>query len=90
MKTTNDDNLKQLDELLAASKQSWFLGAGICVNAGIPLMGPLTSQIFARVETDNMEAFDVLKVVKEELPSGSHIEHILSQLCDYGIVSGYV
>lgn len=87
MKTADNDNLKQLDELLAASKQSWFLGAGICVNAGIPLMGPLTSQVFARVETDNKEALDVLNAVKEELPSGSHIEHILSQLCDYATIA---
>ena len=87
MKTADNDNLKQLDELLAASKQSWLLGAGVCVNAGIPLMGPLTSKVFAKAESDNREALDVLNAVKEELPSESHIEHILSQLCDYATIA---
>jgi hypothetical protein len=41
MKTADNDSLKQLDELLAVSKQSWLFGAGVSVNAGIPLMGPL-------------------------------------------------
>ena len=87
MKTADNDNLKQLDELLAASKQSWLFGSGICVNAGIPLMGPLTSQVFARAESDNSEALDFLKAVKKELPSESHIEHILSQLGDYAAIA---
>ncbi len=87
MKTTDNDNLKQIDELLAASKQSWLFGAGTCVNSGIPLMEPLTSRVFARAEADNGEALDVLKAVKEELPDKSNIEHILSQLGDYATIA---
>ncbi len=87
MKTKDNDSLKQLDDLLAATKQSWFFGTGICVNAGIPLMGPLTSRVFAIAESDNKEAFGVLNAVKEELPSESHIEHMLSQLGDYATIA---
>ncbi len=87
MKSGDNDNLKQLDELLAASNQSWFFGAGACVNAGIPLMGPLTSHVLLRAGADNDEAFEILKAVKGELPTESHIEHILSQLNDYAAIA---
>ncbi len=87
MKTSNNDSLKQLDELLAASNQSWLFGAGVSVNARIPLMGDLTSRVFAKADSDDKEALDVLNAVKEELPNESHIEHILSQLCDYATIA---
>ena len=87
METADNDSLKQLDALLAASNQSWLFGAGICVNAGIPLMGPLTSRVFAIAESDDEEALDVLKTIKKELPSDSNIEHILSQLGDYATIA---
>lgn len=87
MKSGDNDSLKQLDELLAASNQSWFFGAGACVNAGIPLMQPLTSRVFARATADDPEALKVLNAVKGELPTESHIEHILSQLSDYAAIA---
>ncbi len=87
MRASDNDSLKQLDELLAARNQSWFLGAGVCVNAGIPLMGSLTSRVFARAESDDKDALKVLNAVKEELPTESHIEHILSQLGDYAAIA---
>ena len=89
MKTSNNDSLKQLDELLAANNQSWLFGAGVSVNACIPLMGNLTSRVFAKAESDDKEALalDVLNAVKKELPDESHIEHILSQLCDYATIA---
>ena len=87
MQTADNDSLKQLDALLAASNQSWLFGAGICVNAGIPLMGPLTSRVFAIAKSDDEGALDVLKTIMEELPSDSNIEHILSQLGDYATIA---
>ena len=39
MITSDNDSLKQLDDLLSASNQSWLFGAGISLDAGIPLMG---------------------------------------------------
>ena len=41
------DTLHQLDSFLAASNQSWLLGAGISVDANIPLMYPLTERVLA-------------------------------------------
>ena len=87
MKNADNDSLKQLDELLAASNQSWLFGAGVCVNAGIPLMGPLTSRVFDRAKSEDKEGHKVLQTVKEELPSEAHIEHILSQLGDYSAIA---
>jgi len=83
MKKRYNDSLKQLDELLTASNQSWFFGAGVCVNAGIPLMGSLTSRVFDKAASEDKEASNILSIVKEQLPLESHIEHILSQLGDY-------
>lgn len=88
METADSDSLKQLDELLGASNQSWLFGAGICVDAGLPLMDPLTSRVFARAASENQEALGLLNAVKEKLPSESHIEHILSQLGDYAAIAG--
>lgn len=87
MKNGDNDNLKQLDELLAASNQSWLFGAGVCVNARIPLMGPLTSRVFARAKSEDEKGHKVLQSVRGELASESHIEHILSQLADYSAIA---
>lgn len=84
MNTPDSDSLKQLDNLLAISHQAWLFGAGISLDAGIPLMDALTSRIFAMAhkEPDSFGA-DVLLAVRKELPGDSHIEHILSHLGDY-------
>jgi hypothetical protein len=88
MVTSDDDSLKQLDDLLAASNQSWLFGAGIGLNAGIPLMGPLTSRVLAKVAQDTDEqAKYVLEAIKAELSDSSHIEHILSHLGDYATIA---
>ena len=88
MHPTRLDNLKQLDELLAADNQSWLFGAGISFNAGVPLMRPLTDRVFTLAEamgdaTDKM----VLTFLRDELPNNAHIEHILSQLGDYRTIA---
>lgn len=82
------DTLAQLDNLLAASNQSWLFGAGISLDAGIPLMEPLTDRVFMRAKTDGMpDDIKVLEFVKNQLPYGSHIEHILSQLGDHRAIA---
>ena len=88
MDPTAKDNLDQLDKLLAASNQSWLFGAGISLDAGIPLMQPLTDRVFARAK-DGGEADDlkVLKFIKSKLPDDSHIEHILSHLGDHRAIA---
>jgi hypothetical protein len=89
MDILDNDSLKQLDNLLAASNQSWLFGAGISLDAGIPLMWPLTLRIFTKADedTEEQQTRNVLKAIKEELPDDSHIEHILSHLGDYATIA---
>lgn len=88
MNSTAKDSLAQLDNLLAAGNQSWLFGAGISLEAGIPLMHPLTDRIFARTKDDG-EAHDlkVLKFIRSQLSDDSHIEHVLSQLGDHRAIA---
>jgi hypothetical protein len=81
------DALKQLDSLLAHADQSWLFGAGISYSANIPLMGPLTQRVFAKAASQGGRAKEVLDAVKEALPDGCHIEHILSHLGDLAAVA---
>jgi len=88
MNPTTKDALAQLDNLLAASNQSWLLGAGISLDAGIPLMWPLTNRVFARATTEGeLNDIKVLECVKSQLSDDSHIEHILSQLGDHRAIA---
>lgn len=88
MDPTAKDKLSQLDNLLAASNQSWLFGAGISLNAGIPLMGPLTDRVFARAKDDGTaNDLKVLEYIKSLLPDESHIEHILSHLGDHRAIA---
>jgi hypothetical protein len=78
------DSLQQLDSLLAAGNQSWLLGAGISVDANIPLMYPLTERVMVLIQQSASEPLKLLfNQVKNELPNNSHIEHYLSHLGDY-------
>lgn len=88
MNPVEKDILAQLDNLLAASNQSWLFGAGISLDAGIPLMEPLTDRVFAKAKTEG-ESNDikVLVYVKSQLSVYSHIEHILSQLGDHRAIA---
>ena len=83
MDPTAKDHLSQLDELLGSSNQAWLFGAGISFNSGIPLMGPLTQQVFKRAKSDG-EPNDgkVLDFIKSELAADCHIEHVLSHIGD--------
>jgi len=88
MDPTDKDALAQIDNLLAASNQSWLFGAGISLDAGIPLMWPLTERVFTRAKDEGEPSdIDVLEFVKSQLSDGSHIEHILSQLGDHRTIA---
>ena len=88
MDPTAKDNLAQLDNLLAAGNQSWLFGAGISLDAGIPLMWPLTDRIFARAKVEgNANDLKVLEFIKSQLSDDSHIEHVLSQLGDHRAIA---
>lgn len=78
------DSLQQLDSLLAAGNQSWLLGAGISVDANIPLMYPLTERVMSLIESSDSNPLKLLfNQVKKELSKDAHIEHYLSHLGDY-------
>jgi NAD-dependent SIR2 family protein deacetylase len=62
MDPATKDTLSQLDNLLAASNQSWLFGAGISLDAGIPLMGPLTERVFKRAEVAHVKVFASFRV----------------------------
>ena len=88
MHTKGSDSLKQLDNLLGSSNQSWLFGAGISKEANIPLMFPLTDRVFAMAETDaDKRIKQVLEAVKSELRADSHIEHVLSHLGDFAAIA---
>lgn len=84
--SANLDIAKQFDEHLRSPRQVWLLGAGVSVNAGIPLMYPLTDRVTTLMENgaDDPEipAATILEFIRSELPEDCHIEHILSHLGD--------
>ncbi len=84
---SNDaDIAKQFDQHLRSPRQVWLLGAGVSLNAGIPLMYPLTARVMELMNSSkapNLDfALELLKFVQEELPDKCHIEHMLSHLGD--------
>ncbi|MEX2316958.1 MAG: hypothetical protein WD669_07390 [Pirellulales bacterium] len=83
MDPLDKDCLRQLDNHLAASHQAWLFGAGISVNANIPLMYPLTERVIALASAAGFEdTKKALDQVRKELRDDAHIEHILSHLGD--------
>src|SRR5690606_13468904 len=88
MDPATKDTLAQLDNLLGASNQSWLFGAGISLDAGIPLMWPLTERVFTKAkDKGELNNIKVLDFVKSQLTEDSHIEHILSQLGDHRTIA---
>ena len=64
-----------------------MFGAGISKDANIPLMAALTNRVF-KIAAENGDPFiRVLNEVKDELPEGAHIEHILSHLGDFATLA---
>lgn len=76
-----DSYLEQLDAFLSRPDQVWLLGAGASLDAGLPLMYPLTDFVLERMKGSANEA--LIEAVREELPDNAHIEHLLSHLGDY-------
>jgi len=88
MSASSDDLLNQVDQHLSHSNQAWLLGAGVSCDAGLPLMAPLTKQVFRLAEGKAHE--QILKDLRSELPDSAHIEHMLSQLGDYTAIANRV
>lgn len=76
----DDDVIEQIDKLLGSKSVSWLFGAGVSKDAGVPLMGPLTDRVIAIAPNGQRE---LLAGVRDTLPDGAHIEHLLSHLADH-------
>ncbi len=75
------ENLRQ--HILDTNCQNWLFGAGISLDAKIPLMYPLTERVTNIFEQNNSDLDkEIISKLKEELPDTSHIEHYLSHLGD--------
>lgn len=81
----SDDRLEQVDRHFDSSNQAWLLGAGISVDAGLPLMGALTVRVRELAKGEPHEV--LLEGLMKELPADAHIEHVLSQLGDYSAIA---
>ncbi|QPT40113.1 Uncharacterised protein [Oligella ureolytica] len=88
MSSIDEGYLQQVDEFLSRPEQMWLLGAGISYQANIPLMAPLTKQVLNLCEGSSN--ITLLKALLNELPKGSHIEHLLSHLGDYTAIADRV
>ncbi len=83
MPVSYKDQLTQLDELLSTSNQSWLLGAGISLSAGLPLMSTLTKRILSIATEVKHKHATILQDAKDLLPKESTIEQILSHFADH-------
>ncbi len=78
------ENLKK--HILDAGRQNWLFGAGISLDAKIPLMYPLTKRVEKIIDGNNIESEkSILSALKHDLEKDSHIEHYLSHLGDLGL-----
>jgi hypothetical protein len=78
---SNEDVAAQIDQHLACPDQIWLFGAGISVQANIPLMFPLTQRVIALLNGHPL--YDIVEAITDILPEKSHIEHMLSHIGDY-------
>jgi hypothetical protein len=85
MVNDSDDLVEQLDRHLSSSNQAWLFGAGISKGADVPLMPLLTARVRALAEGTKHKV--VLDALFNDLPNGSHIEHLLSHLGDYATLA---
>jgi hypothetical protein len=79
-----EDKLENLKKhILDAGRQNWLFGAGISLDAKIPLMYPLTERVEKIIDGNNIESEkSILSALKHDLEKDSHIEHYLSHLGD--------
>ncbi|MDO9534270.1 MAG: SIR2 family protein [Bacillota bacterium] len=74
-----DETVEELIKLLSSDNQNWLFGAGISVEANIPLMITLTK----RVEKQLSDNFKILyQIIADDLLDNYHIEHVLSHIGD--------
>lgn len=85
MTAFDSDLLEQVDQLLSRPNQIWLTGAGSSKEAGLPLMGRLTTRVLE--DSSGKPHEQLLKDLLEDLPEHSHIEHVLSQLGDYATLA---
>lgn len=83
--TPNNDLLEQLDRHLASPNLAWLLGAGISVDASIPLMYPLTDRVMKLLA--DSEHKTLLETLRSALPDYAHIEHLLSSIGDHTVLA---
>lgn len=81
------DRIAQLDALLATSRQSWLLGAGISAAANIPLMDSLTVRVLHLAQQRGGKESEILSELRSSLSDHATIEEILSQLADYAAIA---
>lgn len=74
--------LKDLWQHVTCERQAWLLGAGVSVDAGIPLMYPLTEYVATLVSEKSKTHERLLLGIRKELPDSCHIEHVLSHIAD--------
>lgn len=75
--------LEEVQKLFDCANQSWLFGAGISFESNIPLMYPLTERVEQLIEmSQNREIIEMFSSIKNQLRSGAHIEHYLSQIGD--------
>ncbi|MBM3855850.1 MAG: SIR2 family protein, partial [Verrucomicrobia bacterium] len=79
--------LEQLDGHLGSPNLTWLLGAGISYSANVPLMVPLTDRVLAILSESRSSHLDLARRLLEELPGGSHVEHLLSHVGDYAALA---
>ncbi len=75
------ENLKQ--HVLGSSRQNWLLGAGIGLDANIPLMNSLTDRVNNLIKkSDNERNQAIVLALQSDLDKYHHVEHYLSHLGD--------
>jgi hypothetical protein len=87
-KLIDGELFSQIEKHLECSEQSWLLGAGISIDAKLPLMYPLTNKVKKDVKSSHNKIYDeIIAPLFEELPESCHIEHVLSHLGDYAALA---
>lgn len=74
-----EETVEDLTKLLSCDTQNWLFGAGISVDANIPLMKTLTKRVEKQLPDDLKVLY---QVVADDLPVNYHIEHVLSHIGD--------
>lgn len=80
----NASLIDEIDSLVDQPRQLWLFGAGISINAGIPLMTGLTLRV-SQILTKPYSTY--FNAIKNELPDDCHVEHVLSHLGDLGAIA---